>query len=389
MKRDITSSFRECVHVLIEQTWILKETDQEMFYRIQDHLMELQIFFRDYFQWRLIETNDLIKLEKTPVKLYPWMGQSMGLKEKIRSKRDFVFLFFLFAFLERKVTDEQFSLQDIIEEINGYAEEPIRWKGGIGKDNRFAFVRVLNFLVDTNLIRIVDQYINDFLDDDEHDVLIEKTIHFPQFVRSFANDVTTFRSLDDVIAFLQEENEEILLPKHTLFRRLILEPVVYLDELSEDELLFYKNRLNTLEDMIEQYTDYKIEKTGNAIMLVKHEHTPKESVFPTNSMESKFILSFANYVKNAVHENKIKVDFKGNIELMKDDVLDIIEELRINFEDMWTASLREKNDSKITAELLDQLENLKMAEVSTHGKIILKDGLFRIVGYFNLQGGDE
>jgi len=387
MKKDISGQMRECIHTLIEQTWVLKETDQELFYRIQDHLLELQIYFRDYFQWRLIETNDLIKLEKTPVKVYSWMGKGMKMKEKIKDIRDFVFLFYLFAFLERKVTDEQFTMQDIIEEINGYATEPIKWKGGVGKNNRFAFVRVLDFSISMNLIRVIDQHVNDFLEDDEHDVLIEKTVYFSHFIRSFAKDVTKFKSLEDVITFFTNENEEILLPKHTLFRRLFLEPIVYLDELNDDQLLFYKNRINEIEDMLELYTDYKMEKTKNAIMLVKHEYTSKESIFPINSIESKFVLSFAHYIKNAVHLQLLHIDFKGNVEIEKEEIVNIIKELRTESSDMWTISYREKNDIVLTMELLEKLEDLNMAEVIPYEKIILKDGLFRIIGDFNHQKG--
>ena len=54
------------VRTLFEQFWICKDTDKETYYKIKRSIPDFQKFIREQLGWKLIHTENLLKLEKIP-----------------------------------------------------------------------------------------------------------------------------------------------------------------------------------------------------------------------------------------------------------------------------------------------------------------------------------
>lgn len=54
------------VRTLLENFWICKDTDKETYYRIKRDIPNFQKFIREQLGWKLIHTENLLKLERDP-----------------------------------------------------------------------------------------------------------------------------------------------------------------------------------------------------------------------------------------------------------------------------------------------------------------------------------
>ena len=54
------------IRTLFENFWICKDTDKETYYKVKRDIHNFQKFVRDQLGWKLIHTENLLKLEKKP-----------------------------------------------------------------------------------------------------------------------------------------------------------------------------------------------------------------------------------------------------------------------------------------------------------------------------------
>ena len=60
----------EELRMLLEQFWIYKDTDKETYYKVKRKIPEFQKFVREQLGWKLIHTENLLKLEKAKRLMY-------------------------------------------------------------------------------------------------------------------------------------------------------------------------------------------------------------------------------------------------------------------------------------------------------------------------------
>ena len=56
------------LQVLLEKVWISKEEDKEQYYQVKRKIPLFQELVQKQLGWRLIHTEKLIKIEKTPAR---------------------------------------------------------------------------------------------------------------------------------------------------------------------------------------------------------------------------------------------------------------------------------------------------------------------------------
>lgn len=61
------------VILLLENYWILRETDPESYFRIKDKESELRTFFREKLGYTLIVNPHLVRITKIPGEAKAWM----------------------------------------------------------------------------------------------------------------------------------------------------------------------------------------------------------------------------------------------------------------------------------------------------------------------------
>lgn len=384
-KRQIKDEVQQCIRLLLERFWITKAENEALYYLIKDNEAEIKGFFRDTFRYRLLLTHELVKLEKVPVTLYNWMGdKDVKGQTTFKRQRDFVFLFCLLAFIEGKGKDDQFSLQNICEAIQAYYPQSengehvtIIWKEGSGYQNRLSLVRVLKYALKMNLVAIVDQYIEDFAADAEHDVLFERTPYVSYFVRSF-KDMFAWHTYDDFTAFLEQENDEHVDGKHRFYRRLFLEPIVYHHEIMEDEQDYVKRFYHKIEENIQRYTGYEYERYKHNSVLVKTLMTTGDVLHPAENMRVNLILRFAGYLLE--NQAADAFTFTNEMEISNHAIEQILAKLKEKDGRYWSKSFKQMSSEQLRITVTNYLLNWNFATVKDDRTLTLKEGLFRVAG---------
>lgn len=386
-KKLMKEEVQRCIRLLIERFWITRDENEELYYLIKDNEVELKAFFRDTFRYRLIITHELAKLEKIPVKLYNWMGnKEVKSQTTFKKQRDLVFLFCILAFIEGKGRDDQFSLQDICEAIQAYYPQvegreqvTIIWKEGTGYQNRLSLIRVLKYALKMKLIVDVDQYLDDFAADAEHDALFERTPYVSYFIRHF-KDLFAWRNFDDFTAFLEEENEAYIDGKHRFYRRLFLEPIVYHQEITEDEQDYVKRFYHTIENNVTKYTGYEYERFKHNSILTKTTASPGEVLHPAGNMLSNLIVRLAGYLM----ENKTddEFSFRNEMEISNQALQQILATLKKTDAAFWSKSFKQMSSEQLRLTVTDYLINWNFAEMKDDRTLTIKEGLFRVVGTY-------
>ena len=64
------------VRTLFEKFWICKDTEKETYYKVKRDIPAFQRFVREQLGWRLVHTENILKLEKRPAHAEPFMGIS-------------------------------------------------------------------------------------------------------------------------------------------------------------------------------------------------------------------------------------------------------------------------------------------------------------------------
>ena len=62
------------VRTLFENFWICKDTDKETYYKVKRDIPQFQRFVREQLGWKLVHTENLLKLEKRPAHAEAFMG---------------------------------------------------------------------------------------------------------------------------------------------------------------------------------------------------------------------------------------------------------------------------------------------------------------------------
>ena len=59
---------------LLENFWICKDADKELYYKVKRGIPNFQKFVREQLGWKLVHTENLLKLEKRPARGESFMG---------------------------------------------------------------------------------------------------------------------------------------------------------------------------------------------------------------------------------------------------------------------------------------------------------------------------
>ena len=229
------------------------------------------------------------------------------------------------------------------------------------------------------LLVVVDQYIEDFAADGTHDVLFERTPYVPNFIRNF-KDTFSWNNYDDFTRSLEQANEEYIDGKHRFYRRLFLEPIVYHDEMTEDEQDYMKRFYHAVENNISKYTGYEFERYKKSYVLVKTQVVTGEVLHPAENMLSNLILRFAgNLLENQRHDT---FSFSNTMELSNNEIQRILATLKDSDGRFWSKSFKEMSSEQLRMQVTDYLVNWNFADLIDDKTVMIKEGLFRIVGTY-------
>ena len=100
------------VRTLFEQFWICKDSSKEDYYKVKRDIPQFQRFVREQLGWKLIHTENLLKLEKIPAHAESFMGI-----QEFSEILDYCILCVVLMYLEDKEEGEQFLLSELIDYV--------------------------------------------------------------------------------------------------------------------------------------------------------------------------------------------------------------------------------------------------------------------------------
>lgn len=343
---------------LLENYWIIKEQDKELYQTLKDASPRLKPFLESRLGYRLLINPCLIKLEKLPGKVEGWMGI-----EEFEDRLEYAFLCLLLVFLEDYGVQEQFVLSQVTEFIQSTfpGEEKIDWT--LYRHRKY-LVKVLNFAANLGLIRVDDGDDRDFTMTVETEVLYENTGVSRYFVRNFSRNILSYanwRDLEDD-EWLEMDRERGAVRRHRVYRRIFLSPAVYAEEVDDPDFLYIKNFRSTIQKDVEDYLESQLHVHKNSAFLVLNGDKQFKSAFPEQKTISAIVLQVSAEVRRLVSAGELKVREDDLILISRNRLERVIDHCRKEFSGGWSKEFREMPDAKLYEEVIAYMSGFSMLE---------------------------
>ncbi|SHK52913.1 TIGR02678 family protein [Paramaledivibacter caminithermalis] len=364
--------------ILLENYWIIKDEDKELFYRIRDSIKELRPFITDKLGYQAIITPQLIKLEKIPGKPEDWMGI-----EVFEDRMEYSFLCLLLMFLEDKGREEQFLLSELTEYIEGIfpGDDKVDWT--LYRHRRY-LVKILRFALDIGMINLNDGDEQSFTNSRDTEVLYENTGVSKYFVRNFTGNILLYNSLEDLEndEWTDIDKDKGRIRRNRVYRRLIMAPAVYSEGADDPDYLYIKNYRNMIQNDIEKYLESDLHVHKNGAFLILNDNKNYKKSFPENKTISDIALQM-----NSIIIEKVK---DGSLSKMENDVIKIsihsfeklVMELKNKYSLGWSKEYREMRLNKLCGEIIKYMKNCCFIELDGINELKIMPLAGKIIGKY-------
>jgi uncharacterized protein (TIGR02678 family) len=346
------------LEILLENYWILKSKDRDLYYQVKDSIQEYEAFLLDKVGYRLIVNPILIKLEKIPGKPEPWMGI-----QDFDQPLDYAFLCYVLAFLEDKSQGEQFILSEITDYIQSawQLETAVDWTI---YNQRRSLVKVLKFVRDMNLLLVNDGNESRFINSIDADVLYESTGISRYFMRAFTGSLTDYSSWQDIHngEWMDVEKDRGKVRRNRVYRRLLMSPAIYSEGSDDPDWQYIKNYRNMIQkDMVETLA-YDLHVHKNCAFVIVPEGPYYKGSFPANNSLSDIVLQMNRMIRSMVDDGEIIPDADETILVSGGRFDGWLEKLRKVYAQGWSKEYREMSLSGLRREVLAIMRDYGMVE---------------------------
>lgn len=344
------------LEILLDQYWVVKDNDKDLFYRVKDSIPQFKSFLSDKLGYGIIMNQHLIKLEKIPGSAESFMGI-----QEFSHTMEYVLLCLLLMFLEDRSRDEQFVLSEVTEFISGnnIGKEKIDWTL---YSHRKHFIKVLRFAQSLGLLKVNDGDDQKFAYHDDAEVLYESTGLSRYFVRHFTADIMDFGNYQDL------ENAEWgdlnadrgVIRRQRVYRKLLMEPVVYSQGADDVDYDYIKKQRGLMESDFQKYLEYHLHVHKNGTMLVVPAEKNIQDGFPNTKAICDITLLFMAMMREALNEKKLRINPAGGITLSRVAFDEWVAKLKEKMGRHWSKEFREMTTAGLAENLVGYMENFKM-----------------------------
>lgn len=351
---------------LLENYWIIKDEDKELYYSIKDSLAEHKNFLNEKLGYHIIVNSNLIKLEKLPGKAEQWMGM-----QDFDSTMEYAFLCLLLMFLEDMERQEQFVLSNITEFIQGNypEEENIDWT--LFKHRR-SLVKTLRFASSIGFIKINDGDEQRFTSDENEEVLYESTGISRYFVRNFTSNIQDYSSYMDME---QENLDDIdvdrgILRRQRVYRRLLMSPIIYNEGPDDPDYAYIKNFRNIIENDFEKNLDLTVHIHRNGASIILPESHAFKDVFPSSKTISDIVLQMNLLIREYIKSHTIILEKDDRSTISAAIFESMVRKLKDENSIGWSKEYRQMSIDRLILDILKYMEDFNMLEIINRGREI-------------------
>lgn len=371
---------RQAAELLLEKQWILRRDMPDEYFMIRRYEKRLREYFREKCGWPLLVNARFYKLEKIPAKPQAVLGI-----EDMQTPEDYVLLCCTMAFLEEQEIDGQFLLSDLCEALLSYypQEDTIDELNWESYNWRKVLIRIINYLLDIQVLRVVEDESDIFLHEGTSDgvlageALYEVSVLSRCFLRSYPKNIKEYHCAEELCA--GDFSADMLRRKRNrVYRSLLLQPVYYRKAESEEDFIYLRNMVSRINDEINDFFDLELELYQDTAMAVSYErNTWFKDIFPYRMRGvHDIILQFSSVYREQADWQKRKL-------LSLHEFRHFLENLAEQVSSGWTKEFREMGGKRLTHTVLDEMISWGMASFEGEMELIeLLPALFRISGTY-------
>ncbi len=348
------------IHTLLGNRWVLKRQDADLYFKLKDNLQQYKSFFREKLGYSIIVNPLMVKVEKIPGKAKPWMGI-----RDFDTKMAYVFFCLVLMYLEELDQGEQFVLSQVTDYIqaNYKKGETVDWTSFT---QRKTLIKVLRYFSDTGMIIVNDGDENGFAGSAESvAVLYENTGASKYFMRRFAVDISEVQSIDDFegLEWRTEDLDRGLVRRHRIYRRLVMEPVVYEESDDDQDYLYIKNQRSVITHDIEKNLDSAFHLHQNGAMVMMKESDGGALHMPNRKNIADIVLQICNEIRSMAVSGVLQRNRKDIILIPHLKWTQMVEVVREKYSQGWSKTYREAMLHQLQKEIEELMTDFGMIEI--------------------------
>jgi uncharacterized protein (TIGR02678 family) len=297
---------RAALRALLAKPLLVADTDGETLAGVRRHLPELRDWLKRETGWRLVADSETARLFKTAPELSDASHPARGNHKEPFGRRRYVTLCLALSALAR--ADAQTTLGSLADDVLTAAAEPELAGCGFtltldNRSDRSDLVAVVRMLLGWGVLSRVagdeDAYLSagtDVLYDVRRPVLgvLLSGIRGPSVVTAAAFEERLAELTAEPVAESDELRNQAL--RRRLTRRLLENPVVYYDELDEDERAYLLSQRHAITRRIEEATGLIPEMRAEGIAMVDPEDQLTDVRMPEQRTDGHVTLLVAEYL---------------------------------------------------------------------------------------------
>ncbi len=357
------------ISLLLDNYWIIRSKNKQEYYSIKHELSnkESMRFIQEMLGWKIIHTNNLLKLEKIPVHAKPFMGI-----QEFSETRDYCLLCAVLMYLEDKEENSQFLLSDLIRYVEAIIGEymEVDWTSF---SQRKSLVRVLQFVEDKGMLKVYEGDSSSYSKEMTSEVLYENTGISRYFATNFPMDISSITSWQDFEKKQMEEldDEHGKLRINRVFRWLVTCPSMYFQDPNSSDILYLKNKKNYIETNIENNMGATLDIRKNNASIIFVDSTPIGDVHPKNSMLSEIVLLLSHeIIEMTKDKRKLVVNQDDTIIISSSKFEDIILKLKKQYQEFYSKEFKEMTNDKYVYLIKDYMKKWLMIKEDNEQIII-------------------
>lgn len=374
------------IRTLMEEFWVSRDGDREKYYRVKREVPKFQKFVREQLGWKLIHTENLIKLEKIPAHAESFMGI-----QEFSEIRDYCILCVVLMFLEDKEEQERFLLSELIDYVEtalkGYL--PIDWTSFT---QRKSLVRVLQYLERLRILRVHEGNSEAFGQESGREVLYENTGYSRYFAVSFGRDISDCESWQD---FEKAEFEEFSEDRGTrrinrVYRQLAVCPALYWENSDDPDAYYLKNQRQWVGKYLGENLGGRLDIHKNAAFWMLEDSEVFGTVHPRDAMLPEAVLLICARLQEMIREGGLVQGEDGCLWMGREEFCRLILDLRIRWKSAWSKEFREMDEERLLERMLQYMKNWMMLREEAD-QVVLLPAVGKMKGYYpkDFTGGDK
>lgn len=367
----------EAVRALMENYWIDKEKDKELYKKTKREIGKARRFFTEQLGWNLIYNERILKLEKKPAYAESFMGIT-----EFQEVRDYCILCAVLIFLEDKEDGEQFLLSELVDMIEAQLKDYIEldWTVFV---QRKSLVRVLKFAEKMRFLEVYDGLTENVAGGISHEVLYENTGLSRYFVMNFGYSISDFSSYND---FETKQIKELEVDRghfrvNRVYRQLACAPAMYWDSVENQDSLYLKNQRQWVGKYLSENLGGRLHIHKNAAFFVLEENDCFGEYHPREATVSEVTLNICAVLREYVEQHKLERQYNDCIILSREEFIEILKQCKEKYSCAWSKEFRDMASAKLEKTILEYMESWMIAKIEKE-EIILLPAVGKFVGTY-------